>query len=325
MTGLLEPQLFVESGILSATSIYELWESMGATCGWKLKSLSKYRRVGNENRTVYELPDGLLNSMGLYNPGVTKYVVKKKVKQGDQVVEVDVEIDPLASLKAAKLKNPVIASIMGETVEQYAYVGKILLAEVPFLAGVDVNVGCPNKMEGEQSIAETIGESPELVSMIVETIRELTKKPIGVKITPKCNVQKVAKAAEDAGANYIVCANTMPGLVVDRNTGRPVLTGISGGISGKRLKEPNQKVAYDVYTVIDPTKTGIDASGGIEEFQDIIDYCRIGANRFGLGTVFKYKDTEDAIAKTKSLSSKTTEWLIKHNTTLEKLRGSAHD
>jgi dihydroorotate dehydrogenase (NAD+) catalytic subunit len=311
-----EPPLLLESGILSSVSIYELWEELGAAIsGYKLKSFSLNRRVGNENRTVYEIPGGLLNSMGLYNPGVTKYSVKKDGKE--------IEIDPLAAVKEANLKKPLICSVMGNTVDEYIQVGKILMSEVPKLTGLDANVGCPNKMPGELSIADTIGEDPELVKMVVQGLREVTRKPIGVKITPKCDVKKVAKAAEDAGADYIVCANTMVGIAVDKR-GRPFLTGIWGGISGRRLKETNQKVAYDVYTVIDPTKTGIDASGGIEYVQDIIDYCRMGANRFCLGTVFEYMDTKEAVSKTRSLSTGVGKWLAEKNMTLEKLRGSTH-
>jgi len=311
---LVEPPLVNCSGILSYPDVFERLENlnpftkeaetvMGA---WVTKSYTLRERPGNENVTVYELPDGagLINSMGLPNPGV-EYDEKRDKR------------DPLEELAKAKLKKPLIVSVAGFQPSEYIDVILAFEKRVPNAAAYELNLSCPNITPGEKSIAGSIGDSPELVAQAVSGARKVTSKPLIAKISPACPVKRIAKAAEEAGADYIGCANTMPGLILNKN-GKPVLAGGSGGLSGKTLKSINLKVVYDVYETIDTKTTGIFAYGGICDIYDIIDYCRAGAEVFGLGTVFKGMDSGSVTGHVHRLAEEL------KSLQLEKMRGSAH-
>ena len=309
---LVDPPLVNCSGVLSYPDVFERLENlnpftkeaetvMGA---WVTKSYTFKERPGNENVTVYELPDGagLINSMELPNPGV-------EYKEGER--------DPLEELAKAKLKKPLIVSVAGFQPNEYTEVILAFEKRVPNAAAYELNLSCPNITPGEKSIAGSIGDSPESVVQVVSGARKVTGKPLIAKISPACPVKRIAKAAEDAGADYIGCANTMPGLVLNRK-GKPVLAGGSGGLSGKIVKPINLKVVYDVYEAIDPKKTGIFAYGGICDREDIVDYCRAGAEVFGLGTVFRGMDSGSVTGHVHRLTEEL------KSLQLEKMRGSAH-
>jgi dihydroorotate dehydrogenase subfamily 1 len=310
---LVDPPLVNCSGILSYPDVFERLENinypfvkeaetvMGA---WVTKSYTPRERPGNENVTVYELPGGagLINSMGLPNPGV-------EYKDGER--------DPLEELAKAKLKKPLIVSVAGFQPNEYAEVIIAFEKRVPNAAAYELNLSCPNITPGEKSIAGSIGDSPDLVYQVVRNATKATRKPIIAKISPACPVKRIAKSAEEAGADYIGCANTMPGLILNKR-GKPVLAGGSGGLSGRIVKPINLKVVYDVYETIDTKTTGIFAYGGIYDIYDIIDYCRAGAEVFGLGSVFRGMDSGSVTGHVHRLTEEL------KSLQLEKMRGSAH-
>jgi dihydroorotate dehydrogenase (NAD+) catalytic subunit len=284
------------SGIFSYPDVFQLLECKGANVGaWMTKSIGEEERDGNVNPIFYEN----YNSVGLSCQGIGPW--KEEIR-------------------TTELKKPLIASVFGHSIESY---GRVVdtLEELTNIAAYEINLSCPNVIPGEKSISQTIGMSAPLTGKVVSLIRQKTKKPIIAKLTPKANVTEVAKVAEQAGADYIACSNTFgPGIPFDVDD--MVLAGKTGGYSGPGVKWMNVKIVSDVYKAIDNKKTGIIAYGGISKWEDFITYARAGAVIGGIGTAFRGKNTNSAVALINDVVAGVQRYLKKNNTTLEALRGT---
>ena len=228
------------------------------------KSMGLEPRTGYPNPTVVQTDCGLLNAMGLPNPGISHF--KEEIKE---------------------LKNtgvPTILSIYGYSSEEFATV-----AETAVKMGADaieLNVSCPHvKKAGAE-----IGCDPLLLTEIVEEVKKKVAKPVIVKLTPNvANIGEIAKAAEEAGADAITAINTVKAMNIEIETGRPLLANKFGGLSGPAIKPIAVRCVYDVYRSVDVPVIGC---GGITSWQDAIEFMLAGASAVQIGTAIAFKGPE---------------------------------
>lgn len=221
------------------------------------KAVTLEPRAGNPPPRIWEFPGGIINSVGLENPGVARFLS---------------EVEP----RLRQLECRVIANIAGFAVAEFARLAEAM-DEAPGVAGVEVNVSCPNVREG----GALFGQSPRLVERITRVVRERTRKPVLVKLSG-CFVDPLAtaSAAEAGGADAVTLVNTLFGLVLDRD-GRPVLGGRSGGISGPALKP---FALFCVDRVAGRIGIPVVGCGGIMSGQDVLDFLNAGARLVQVGT-----------------------------------------
>lgn len=225
------------------------------------KSMGLEPRTGYPNPTVVQVDCGLLNAMGLPNPGISHF--KEEMKE---------------------LKNtgvPTIVSIYGYSPEEFAKV-----AETAAKMGADaieLNVSCPHiKKAGAE-----IGCDPLLLTDVVKEVKKKVDKPVIVKLTPNvANIGEIAEAAEKAGADAITAINTVKAMAVEIETGRPLLANKFGGLSGPAIKPIAVRCVYDVYRSVDVPVIGC---GGITGWQDAIEFMLAGASAVQIGTAIAFK------------------------------------
>lgn len=230
-------------------------ERLGAICS---KGTTLRPRQGNPPPRVTETPAGMLNSIGLQNPGV------------DGVLE---KYGPTW----ASWKVPVIVNVAGESVEDYVEVARRLDGQ-PGVAGIELNISCPNVGAGGLQFALDAGAA----SQVTAAVRRATDLPLMVKLSPAAtDVRGIARGIEDAGADAISAVNTLPGLAIDRVRRRPLLGNTFGGLSGPALKPVALRVVYEVAQVV---KIPIVAIGGVGSLDDVLDYLMCGAVAVQVGT-----------------------------------------
>ncbi|PVX24782.1 MAG: dihydroorotate dehydrogenase [Candidatus Bathyarchaeum sp.] len=228
------------------------------------KTMGLEPRSGYLNPTVVQTDCGLLNAMGLPNPGISHF--KEEIKQ----------------LKA--IKAPTILSIYGVSAEEFAQV-----AETAVKIGADaieLNVSCPHvKKAGAE-----IGCDPLLLETIVKEVKNRVNVPVIVKLTPNvANIAEIAKAAENAGADAITAINTLKAMAIETETGRPILANKFGGLSGPAIKPIAIRCVYDVYRSVNVPVIGC---GGISNWQDTIEFIQAGASAVQIGTTVAFNGVE---------------------------------
>lgn len=220
------------------------------------KAITLQARVGNPPPRICEFPGGILNSVGLENPGVEKFCT---------------EVVP----RTAKLKCRVVVNIAGFTVEEYGELAARLDSEP--VDALEVNVSCPNVREG----GALFGQQPQVVEAITALVRRRTAKTVIVKLTANfVDPVETAKAAEAAGADGVTLINTLFGLALDER-GRPFLGGRTGGVSGPALKP---FALFCVDRVAAAVKIPIIGCGGIMDSADALDFLSAGARMVQVGT-----------------------------------------
>lgn len=263
----IDPAVTNVSGILSQPQIIKRISNydIGA---FFTKSTGIEPREGFLEPVVYHDGKITLNAFGLANPG---YKITREELE---------EIYPL--------NKPLIASIFGENEEEFI---EIATGLEDYCDGFKLNVSCPNIKEGEKS-GITIGRDPELVKKYTKAVKEHVKKPVIVKLTPNVpNIETIAKAAEDGGADAISAINTVaPATVIDAHSGKHVLTNKYGGLSGPSIKPIGIAAVRKIYNTV---KIPVIGMGGAKTFQDAIEYYRAGASVVGFGTVMAYKKTKN--------------------------------
>jgi dihydroorotate dehydrogenase (NAD+) catalytic subunit len=262
-------------------------------------------KLGNPNPTVIYTGSVVLNSMALPTHPVESWIEE---------------------LEKTQLKTPIIGSVWGNKPEDYA----VLIDMVdPYVAAWEVNVSCPNKEIGEESVMETMTSKVEAV---VKPLRSVTQKPIIVKLSPNEDYAALADLVKEH-TDYICCGNTVgPGLVIDPYSRRPVLAGVYGGMSGPAMKPKIMKMVNDVYEVVKGSDVEIVASGGIKDALGVIEYAIAGASLFEIGTccfmnlgkdgTARGKTTEEIAGFTKRIWQEVQYFLEQQNTTLDELVGS---
>jgi len=234
---------------------------VGAIC---LKGTTGKPRLGNPPHRVWETPMGMLNSIGLQNPGV------------DVVVR-----DILPTLDFAETRF--IANVCGSTIEEYVEV-TAKFDDSPIDA-MELNISCPNVKEG----GVQFGNSPEMSARVVAAVRKATKKPIITKMSPnQTDIKLNARLCIEAGTDGFAVINTLSGMAIDTKTGKPVLGNRQGGLSGPAIKPIALLKVAQVAEVAKPHRIPIIGQGGICTAQDAIEFLVAGAAAVGVGTALFY-------------------------------------
>ncbi len=223
-----------------------------------VKGISLYPRAGNPPPRIVETACGMLNSIGLQNVGVDRFISEK-----------------MAYL--AELNIPVIVNILGDSLAEYQEI-TTRLCGVPGVAGIEVNISCPNVKKG----GVAFGTDPSMAAAVTEAVKERADVPVMVKLSPNVSdIALVARAVEDSGADSISLINTLIGMAVDLKTRRPVLANVIGGLSGPAIKPVALRMVYQVASVVSIPVIGI---GGIETAEDALEFMLAGATAIQIGT-----------------------------------------
>jgi dihydroorotate dehydrogenase (NAD+) catalytic subunit len=223
-----------------------------------LKSVTRLPRLGNPMPRIVHTPAGMLNAIGLQNPGLDWYLAREVHKYAHRPCKI-------------------VGSVAGFSIDDYAYVCERLAARDE-IAAVELNVSCPNvAREGE-----TFGCDPQLTAEVVRAARSTTDKTLIVKLSPNVTeIAAVAREAEAAGADALAVINTVRGMAIDVETWRPRLGNLSGGLSGPAIR-PIAVLA--VYEVAQAVKIPIVGQGGIETLADALEFFLAGARAISIGT-----------------------------------------
>jgi len=233
----------------------------GAVC---LKGTTLNPRLGNPAHRVFETPAGMLNAIGLQNPGA-RYVVE--------------EILPVLDFTETRF----IANVSGSTVEEYEEVTRIF-DDSPIDA-IEINISCPNVKEG----GVAFGNDPEMSARVVEVCRRATRKPIITKLSPnQTDIARNARRCIEAGTDAFAVINTLMGMAIDIEARRPVIGNNQGGLSGPAIKPIALLKVHQVYQVCRPHGIPIIGQGGIVTAHDAIEFLIAGASGIGVGTALFY-------------------------------------
>lgn len=225
---------------------------------FSFKGTTKEPRFGNPTPRIAETPSGMINSVGLQNPGI------------DAVINVE-----LPKLQKC-FHKPVIANISGFSVDEYKYCCE-QIDKQDAVGIIEVNVSCPNVHNGGMSF----GTSAEAAAEVTRAVKSVTTKPVFIKLTPNVtDIVSIAKACEDAGADGISMINTMLGMRVDLRTKKPIIANKMGGFSGSAILPVALRMVYQVYEAV---KIPIIGMGGISSAEDVIEMMLCGATAVQVG------------------------------------------
>lgn len=239
--------------------------------GFGAKGLTRQPREGNKPPRIAETASGILNSVGLQNPGVEYFAE---------------HIMPILS----DYDTNVIANMSGNTVEEYCEMAEIL--SDTDIALIEMNISCPNVKHGGLAF----GTDPKVVNELTKEVKKHCKKPLVVKLSPNVtSISEIAKSAEDGGADALSLINTLLGMKIDINTRRPVLKNNTGGLSGPAVKPVAVRMIYEVHQAV---KLPIIGMGGVMSGADVIEMMLAGASLVALGTgLFAKPDLITAVKK----------------------------
>ena len=239
---------------------YEFAELYDINClgTFSFKGTTRDARFGNPTPRIAECEAGLINAVGLQNPGVEAVINEE-----------------LPKLRKC-FSKPVMANVSGFSVEDYAYTVEKLSGEEG-IGWFEVNVSCPNVHGGGMSF----GTSPEAAAEVTRAVRAKTDKPIIIKLSPNVtDIVSIARACEDAGADGISMINTLLGMRIDLKTKKPIIANKMGGFSGPAIKPVALRMVYQVY---DAVKIPIVGMGGIASAEDVIEMMLAGATAVQIG------------------------------------------
>ena len=223
-----------------------------------LKSITVEKRKGNPPPRIIETPAGILNSIGLANPGLDKFL-QKTIPQ----------LDPVSI--------PVIASIAGETVKEYAYLAEKLDSQ-PKIAGIEVNISCPNVKKGGMEF----GVDAVQVERLVQAVRQATSLPLIIKLSPNVtNVVEIAQAAVQGGADALALINTLLGMKIDVNSRKPCMANKVAGLAGPAIRPVAVRMVWQVAQAVEVPIIGM---GGICNTEDALEFIMAGASSVAVGT-----------------------------------------
>jgi len=226
--------------------------------GIVLKSVTRAPRLGNPTPRLVPTPAGMLNAIGLQNPGIAWYLEHEVAKFANRPCKI-------------------IGSVAGFSVDDYAYVAQRLAARDEIHA-LELNISCPNVAhEGE-----TFACDPRLTSRVVKAVRGVTDKALIVKLSPNVtDIASIAREAQDAGADALAVVNTVRGMSIDVNTWKPRLGNVTGGLSGPAIRPIAVLAVYEVARAVTISIVG---QGGIETTTDALEFFLAGASAISIGT-----------------------------------------
>jgi dihydroorotate dehydrogenase (NAD+) catalytic subunit len=289
--------IILASGILgtSATLLKRAAEAgAGAVTA---KSCGPAPRAGHPNPVALDWGGGLINAIGLSNPGAEKEV--------GLLAEARAMLEPLGV--------PLIASIFAGTVEQFAQVARIVAQANPHL--IEVNISCPNV--GDEFGAPFAGTCQSAAD-VTAAVKSAVTIPIAVKLAPNVpDIARIAAAVVEAGTDVITAINTMPGMIINAEAGRPVLSNRVGGISGPALKPIALRCVYEIAKAV---RTPIIGTGGVTIGHDAAEMLMAGATAVGVGSAVWYR----GVAALGEIGAELEAFMKKENySTLEEMRGIA--
>jgi dihydroorotate dehydrogenase (NAD+) catalytic subunit len=223
-----------------------------------IKATTREPRFGNPTPRVAETPSGMLNAIGLQNPGLEKVMEE--------------ELPWLAQFDV-----PIIANVAGSTMEEYVEVAKHI-SKAPNVHALELNISCPNVKKG--GIA--FGTVPEIAAELTKLVKEVSEVPVYVKLSPNVtNIVEMAKAIEAAGADGLTMINTLLGMRIDVKTAKPILANRTGGLSGPAIKPIAIRMIYEVSQAVSIPIIGM---GGVQSAEDVIEFFYAGASAVAIGT-----------------------------------------
>ncbi|WP_174613186.1 dihydroorotate dehydrogenase [Virgibacillus ihumii] len=223
-----------------------------------MKAATGERRFGNETPRVAETPSGMLNAIGLQNPGVEK------------IIETEVPF-------LAEYDVPLIANVAGSTLEEYEKVAEAF-NKTNSVNALELNISCPNVKEG----GIQFGTDPEMAANVTRKVKESSNLPVYVKLSPNiADIVDMAKAVEEAGADGLSMINTLTGMQIDPGSKRPLLANKTGGLSGGAIKPVAIRMIFEVSQHVSIPIIGM---GGIESADDVLEFLLAGANAVAIGT-----------------------------------------
>ena len=236
-------------------------QDAGAVC---LKGTTLQARLGNAPHRVYETPAGMLNAIGLQNPGVDKVV-------RDILPELDFT------------ETRFIANVSGSTVEEYAEVTRRFDASP--IDAIEINISCPNVKQG----GVAFGNDPDMSARVVAACRKMTDKPLITKLSPnQTDIAENARRCIEAGSDAFSAINTLMGMVIDVESRSPVIGNNQGGLSGPAIKPVALLKVHQVYQVCRPHAIPIIGQGGVQTTEDALEFLIAGASAVGVGTALFY-------------------------------------
>ena len=226
---------------------------------FSMKGTTKDERFGNPTPRIAECTAGMINSVGLQNPGVD-FVVEKQFP-----------------VMKTYFKKPIVANISGFSIDEYVYCAEKIDKEDQ-VGIIEINISCPNVHNGGMSF----GTDPKSAAEVTKAVKAVTTKPVYMKLTPNVtNIVDIAKACEDAGADGISMINTLLGMRIDLKTKKPIIANKMGGFSGPAIFPVAVRMVYQVY---DAVKIPIIGMGGISTAKDVIEMMLAGATAVQIGS-----------------------------------------
>lgn len=276
----LKNPLTTASGTFGFGHEYGEYFDLGILGGVGVKGLTPSERLGNPAPRIAETPSGILNCVGLQNPGIDRFIEEQ-----------------IPFLRQYDTK--IIANVSGNTVEEYCgMIEKISDADVDL---IEMNISCPNVKCGGMAF----GTQPAMVTEVVSAAKRFAKKPLIVKLSPNVtDITEIARAAVDAGADALSLINTLLGMRIDVDSRRPILSNVMGGLSGPAVFPVAVRMVYQVRRAVSVPIIGM---GGIRTGRDIAEMMLAGADAVALGTVL----FADPMAPVKALEE-LQEYMKKH-------------
>jgi dihydroorotate dehydrogenase (NAD+) catalytic subunit len=282
------------AGVLGSTASSLNWAARSGAGAVVTKSFGLEPNKGYPNPTTVEVEGGIINAIGLSNPGAETFQEELKKLEGNV---------------------PQIASIYGSTPEEFSQIAKKVDGMVD---AFELNVSCPHAMEG---CGASIGQDPDLTTQIVKSVKNSVNSPVIVKLTPNVtDIVEIAQAAETGGADALTLINSLgPGMRIDLETAKPILSNRFGGMSGPAIKPVALRCVYQVYQNV---KLPIMGVGGIMDYKDVVEFLYAGASSVQIGTAVMYQGL-DVFSKITSGLSK---FMIgKGYQKVEEMVGLAHE
>lgn len=259
-----------------------------------IKAATVETRLGNPTPRVAETSSGMLNAIGLQNPGLEK-VIKEELTWLEQY------------------NVPIIANVAGTLTEDYVEVAE-KISKSPNVKAIELNISCPNVKLG----GITFGTDPVVAKELTAAVKAVSTVPVYVKLSPNVtDIVSIAKAVEEGGADGISMINTLVGMRLDTKTGRPVIANGTGGLSGPAIKPVAIRMVYEVSKQVSIPIIGM---GGISEVDDVIDFLSAGASAVAIGTA-NFVDPFICPTIIEQLPAKLDELNIKH---ISELVGRSH-
>jgi dihydroorotate dehydrogenase (NAD+) catalytic subunit len=254
----LKNPVLTASGTFGYAREFETYVNLKRLGAIIVKGLSLEPSAGNPSPRIVETPCGMLNAIGLENVGVESFIA-----------------DKLPFLK--RLKTPVFVNIYGTSLEAYAELAG-RLDGIEAVTGIEINISCPNVKAG----GVAFGVDPKMTAAVVRGVRERTRKPVMVKLSPNVtDITEIALRAEGEGADALSLINTITGMAIDIETRRPKLANITGGLSGPAIRPVALRMVWQVYRKVKVPVIGI---GGIIHARDAIEFFIAGATAIQVGT-----------------------------------------